>query len=160
MGFGSVASTAVNNDSGHHGRKHTLGIVQWGHLEKQCASAVPCGNHSGTSCRHSATFPSIGQKQEMSFLTHAEENLIWESNTVSWASSEKSACLHTILWQSPTLWLSLLKKCQLGKPLHISIRINCIYHRDGHCFGGLMKSRCGPVLVSQMEQCLLNSTQN
>lgn len=150
MSFGSVASTAVNNDLGHHGHKRTLGIVQWGHLEKQCPPAVPCGNHNGTSCRHSATFPSIGQKQEMSFLTHVEENLIWESNTVSWARSEKSACL-TILWQSPTLWLSPWKECQLVKPLKISIRINCIYHRDRHCFGGLMRSQCGPVLVSQME---------
>lgn len=146
MGFGSVASTAVNNDLGHHGCKHTLGLLQRGHLDKLRASAVPCRNHNGTSCRPSATFPSTGQKQEMSFLTHTVENLIWESNTVSRASSEKSACL-TILWQSPTLWLSLLKECQLAKPLQISIRISSIYHRGRHCFGGLMRSPCGPVLV-------------
>lgn len=39
---------------------------------------------------------ALGKKQEMSSLTHAEENLIRESGTVSRASSEKSACLTTL----------------------------------------------------------------
>lgn len=72
--------SAVNSHlESHPAGLHTLGGVQWCHLEKQCGTAAaPRWNHSGSSCRRFTALPSTGPKQEMSFRTHSGEKWIWE----------------------------------------------------------------------------------